>query len=231
MIGHVAISANEAHGISTDSEKQSLDGGLVIQNTLQSMGDIASNVQSSSEKIGELGHQISQITSIVNVISEIAEQTNLLALNAAIEAARAGDQGRGFAVVADEVMLLAQRTGKSTSEIESMITKIQLSAQDAVSQMAVGVSQVNRGLELANSANSAIEEIRSGSGRILGVVDQISLALNEQTVASQDVARNVERIAQMAQGSSDGIMAASRGAAEIEQLAMALNQQVSQFKL
>ncbi|WP_394334749.1 hypothetical protein [Ectopseudomonas oleovorans] len=30
---------------------------------------------------------------------------------------------------------------------------------------------------------------------VVGVVDQISVALREQTVANQDVARNVERIA------------------------------------
>ncbi|WP_375139468.1 methyl-accepting chemotaxis protein [Pseudomonas entomophila] len=230
-IGHVATSANEAHAISTDSGKLSTDGGAVIQNTLHSMSRIAGTVQHSAQQIGELGRHIEQITSVVNVISAIAEQTNLLALNAAIEAARAGEQGRGFAVVADEVRLLAQRTGTSTSEIGDMIGKIQSSAQEAVSQMDVGVEQVNQGLELTQSANVAIEQIRGGSGRIIGVVDQISMALNEQTAASQDVARSVERIAQMAQESSERIRGAAQGAANIEQLAHALDRQVAQFRL
>ena len=142
-ISHVSTSANEAHGISTDSGKRSIEGGNVIKQTLDSMTQIAGTVQNSAEQISELGRHADQITSIVNVISEIAEQTNLLALNAAIEAARAGDQGRGFAVVADEVRLLAQRTGKSTQEIADMIKKIQASTQDAVSSMNVGVTQVN----------------------------------------------------------------------------------------
>jgi len=230
-ISHVAASASEAHSISSESGKHSVEGGAVIQNTLQSMIVIAGTVQNSAQQIADLGRNIEQITSIVNVITAIAEQTNLLALNAAIEAARAGDQGRGFAVVADEVRLLAQRTGKSTSEISEMIQKIQISAHDAVKQMEVGVEQVNNGVLLANSANTAIDQIRGGASQIISVVDQISMALNEQSAASQDVARNVERIAQMAQSSSQSITAASQNATAIEKLALTLDQQVSQFRI
>jgi len=230
-ISHVSTSANEAHGISTDSGKRSVEGGNVIKQTLDSMTQIAGTVQSSAEQISELDRHADQITSIVNVISEIAEQTNLLALNAAIEAARAGDQGRGFAVVADEVRLLAQRTGKSTQEIADMIKKIQASTQDAVSSMNVGVTQVNQGVELAHSASQAIDEIRGGSDRIISVVDQISMALREQSAASQDVARSVERIAQMAETNSHSIESASRNASSIQHLAQSLDKQVAQFRL
>lgn len=230
-ISHVASSASEAREISSDSGRQSREGGAVIEQTLQSMGQIAGTVQTSSDQVAELGRQIEQITSIVNVITAISEQTNLLALNAAIEAARAGEQGRGFAVVADEVRLLAQRTGKSTQEIGEMIQKIQSSAHEAVNKMQVGVDQVDNGLRLAQTANQAIEHIRGGSGRIISAVDQISMALQEQSVASQDVARNVERIAQMAQAANQGIAGASSSAGRIEQLARELEAQVREFKL
>ncbi|MCU9947682.1 methyl-accepting chemotaxis protein [Pseudomonas sp. PDM13] len=230
-ISHVASNASEAHGISSDSGKQSQEGGAVIQQTLESMGWIAETVRNSARQIGDLGAHVEQITSIVNVISAIAEQTNLLALNAAIEAARAGDQGRGFAVVADEVRLLAQRTGQSTQEIGEMILKIQQSARDAVAKMETGVDQVGKGLELATAANQAIVEIRGGATRIVSVVDQISLALQEQSAASQDVARSVERIAQMAESSNQEISSASRTAASIEDLALSLERQVARFSL
>ncbi|MCD4865587.1 methyl-accepting chemotaxis protein [Pseudomonas sp. PLB05] len=230
-IAHVSANAGDAHTISSESGKRSVEGGKVIRRTLDSMTEIASTVQNSAEQISELGRHTDEITSIVNVISAIAEQTNLLALNAAIEAARAGDQGRGFAVVADEVRLLAQRTGKSTQEIADMIKKIQISTQEAVSSMNVGVAQVNEGVELASSASLAIDEIRDGADRIISVVDQISLSLREQSAASQDVARNVERIAQMAQTNSHSSQSASRNAVDIQHLAQALDRQVAQFRL
>ena len=229
-INHVADNANEAHELSSESGRQSADGGAVIQETLGSMQRIADTVQGAATQIAELGQHSDQISSIVNVIKEIADQTNLLALNAAIEAARAGEQGRGFAVVADEVRLLAQRTANSTQEITEMIKKIQTGTRNAVSNMEVGVQQVNGGLVQAGQAGDAIVSIRNASGRVVGVVDQISLALREQTVASQDVARNVERIAQMSQENSEAVNDTSRTAHDLQQLAVSLEKNVAFFR-
>ncbi|QMV61835.1 methyl-accepting chemotaxis protein [Pseudomonas berkeleyensis] len=230
-INHVADNANEAHGLSSESGRQSAEGGTVIQSTLSSMQRIADTVQGAAAQIAELGQHSDQISSIVNVIKEIADQTNLLALNAAIEAARAGEQGRGFAVVADEVRLLAQRTANSTQEITEMIKKIQTGTRNAVGNMEVGVQQVSSGVEQANQAGDAIVTIRAASERVVGVVDQISLALREQTVASQDVARNVERIAQMSMQNSEAVADTARTARDLQQLALSLERQVDHFKL
>ncbi|QZI68412.1 methyl-accepting chemotaxis protein [Pseudomonas protegens] len=230
-INHVADNAGDAHALSSESGRQSEEGGSVIQDTLGSMRLIAETVQASATQIGELGQHAEQISSIVSVIKGIAEQTNLLALNAAIEAARAGEQGRGFAVVADEVRLLAQRTANSTQEITEMVGKIQLGTREAVSSMDVGVNQVRNGVELAQQAGEAIVSIRTSSGNVVRVVDQISLALREQTAASQDVARNVERIAQMSQQNSQAVEETTETARSLQQLAQNLEQQVSVFRL
>ena len=230
-INHVADNAGDAHALSSESGRQSTEGGSVIQETLQSMRLIADTVQASAGQIGELDQHAEQISSIVGVIKSIAEQTNLLALNAAIEAARAGEQGRGFAVVADEVRLLAQRTANSTQEITDMVKKIQLGTRDAVSSMDVGVEQVKGGVALAQQAGEAIVTIRQSSADVVRVVDQISLALREQTAASQDVARNVERIAQMSQHNSQAVEQTSETAGALQRLAQGLERQVNVFVL
>jgi methyl-accepting chemotaxis protein len=230
-IHHVSESATEAHQLASRSGQQSKEGAHVIENTLSSMNGIAKTVQHSSAQVADLGQHSEHISSIISVIQGIADQTNLLALNAAIEAARAGEQGRGFAVVADEVRLLAQNTGKSTKEISGMIAKIQAGVRETVESMRSGVTEVNQGVEMAGTAGVAIIEIRDSSNKVLQVVDQISFALREQTVASQDVARNVERTAQMAEQNNMSVQDLLKTSGSLGTLATSLQREVSKFQL
>ncbi|KRP60428.1 methyl-accepting chemotaxis protein [Pseudomonas trivialis] len=230
-IHHVSENADEAHQLASRSGEQSKDGARVIENTLASMNGIAKTVQHSSTQVAGLGQHSEQISSIISVIQGIADQTNLLALNAAIEAARAGEQGRGFAVVADEVRLLAQNTGKSTKEIAIMIEKIQAGVRETVESMRGGVLEVSQGVETAGTAGAAIVEIRDSSEKVLQVVDQISFALREQTMASQDVARNVERSAQMAEMNNVSVQELLKTSGGLKNLATSLQHEVSKFQL
>ena len=103
-----------------------------IDSSLQQIDQLSTTISQAVEVIRTLSSESTQIGGVLEVIRSIADQTNLLALNAAIEAARAGEQGRGFAVVADEVRLLAQRTQKSTAEIQVMIERLQSHSEAAV---------------------------------------------------------------------------------------------------
>ena len=230
-INMVSDSANTAHSLADEARQLSIAGAKHVRETVGEMNTIAGSVDSSAQVVRQLGEQSQKISGIVGVIREIADQTNLLALNAAIEAARAGEQGRGFAVVADEVRKLAEKTATSTQEIANMIGEIQQGTQTAVKQMEAGSAQVETGVTVANATGTAMTSIEAGAGKVLTAVDEISIALKEQAVASNQISQGVEKIAQMTEENSAAVGAVSQAAAELQKLAGDLKANVSRFRL
>ena len=149
----------DAEKIAAGSLEMSAQGNGAAGDCTKAMNAI----EDSSEKVNR----------ITLVIADIARQTNLLSLNAAIEAAKAGAQGKGFAVVAEEVRKLAERSGSAAKEITAQIEE----SRERVGLGTGAVESVSRSLH-------AIEEATQGStDRIRG----ISLAMEEQLKASQEM--------------------------------------------
>ena len=230
-IENLSANAQDANRLSSRAGDLSAEGSRVVGDVVQEIERIAEVVKHSASVIGELGGRSEKISAIVNVIKEIADQTNLLALNAAIEAARAGESGRGFAVVADEVRKLAERTTRSTQEISDMIGAIQTGARDAVASMQLGVSRVTAGVALATQAGDSIAEIGGNARQVVDSVAHISSALSEQSVASAEIAQNVERVARMAEENCAAVAGNAGTAAQLERLSQGLEAELSHFKL
>ena len=230
-INHVADSAKEALTIANQAGTLSEEGGSVIESAVAEMKRIAGSVRAVADSIGNLEEQSDRISGIVQTIKDVADQTNLLALNAAIEAARAGEAGRGFAVVADEVRKLAERTTQATGEIGGMIGGIQGSAQAAVTTMREAVGQVDHGTELAEKAGAAISSIRSATGEVATVMNDISAAISEQGVASTAIAQQVERVAQSSEENSASARQSSQSAEELRHLAKGMHGLIERFRV
>jgi methyl-accepting chemotaxis protein len=228
---HVADNAQQAHLLTTEAGKASQAGTEVIGKVVEEVTNIAKAVQISSDAIEELGKQSDQIRSIIKVINDVAEQTNLLALNAAIEAARAGDQGRGFAVVADEVRKLAERTAESTKEIGKMIEAISAGTAKAVESMKQGVVKVESGVNLAQEAGTVITSIDEHTQRVVMTVSDISNVVDEQRNATNEIARHVDRIAQMSESNTVATQSTGETARQLSSLSQSLQASVARFRL
>jgi methyl-accepting chemotaxis protein len=217
--------------MANQAEALAKDGGRVIHQVVSDMDGIARSAQQSALVIRTLDKESEAIYSIIQVIKGIADQTNLLALNAAIEAARAGEQGRGFAVVADEVRSLAGRTSASTQEIASMVGRIQQNTREAVTSMEEGVTQVDKGMAVTAEVERAIREILQATLSTTELVNDISRTISEQSLASNEIAHQVEMIAGMSERNSQVIGKTASTTDELSALAGKLSQSVDRFRL
>ena len=230
-IEEITRHAQRALDMASQAETLAKDGGRVIHQVVSDMDGIARSAQQSAQVIRTLDKESEAIYSIIQVIKGIADQTNLLALNAAIEAARAGEQGRGFAVVADEVRSLAGRTSASTQEIASMVGSIQQNTRAAVISMEEGVAQVDKGMAVTAEVERAIREILQATLSTTELVNDISRTISEQSLASNEIAHQVERIAGMSERNSRVIGETASTTDELSSLAGKLSQSVDRFRL
>lgn len=129
----------------------------------------------SKSSILSLQASSSGVAKVAELIASIATQTSVLALNANIEAARAGVHGKGFSVVASEVRKLAEQTAAATAEIQSKVSEI---GSDIVTAIA------------------AIGRISNETEELSGLSHQMAAAAEEQHLAAQEMAQNLEHAAQ-----------------------------------
>jgi methyl-accepting chemotaxis protein len=192
---------------------------------------LSSTIDQAVEVIRTLATESTQIGSVLEVIRSIAEQTNLLALNAAIEAARAGEQGRGFAVVADEVRLLAQRTQKSTAEIQSMIERLQSHSEAAVKVIGDSSRASQLTIEQAGLAGASLNAIGQALRNLNGLNTSIASATLQQAHVVEDINQNVTQAAGLSHSTAVAAEQSSVASVRLKDLSEQLNGLLKQFRV
>lgn len=199
------------------------DGRSSLSKAMQQMEVIDNTVNQVADKVRTLGNLSKEIVQIIDVITGIADQTALLSLNAAIEAARAGEQGKGFAVVAEEVRKLAEQSGQSAQQIESLIRRIETETNSSVESMNLGINEVKKGVTVINVAAQAFDSI-------VDSIETVSSQLQEVSASTTQIEANSSEMLDIVQEANNGahktaeIAQESSSSSEQE---MALSQEVA----
>lgn len=227
----VAKNAEHAASEMRDAQAQAQQGQVNIDGSLQQIDQLSGTISQAVEVIRTLSAESTQIGSVLEVIRSIADQTNLLALNAAIEAARAGEQGRGFAVVADEVRLLAQRTQKSTAEIQGMIERLQGHSEAAVKVISDSHSASQLTIEQAGQAGASLTAIGQALNNLNGLNASIASATLQQAHVVEDINQNVTQAAGLSHSTALAAEQSSVASAQLRGLSEQLDGLLRQFKV
>lgn len=206
-------------------------GAKVTRTAATSMRELATSVTEAATLVDVLGEHSRSIGGVVELIESIAGQTNLLALNATIEAARAGEHGRGFAVVAEEVRALAQRTQHATEEISRSIEEMRSVTERSVQQMGVSAERAEAVLGLAEEAGQVLEEINVGTAEFSSAIQNIAVAAEQQSAATNEIATAVDSINTSATEASEGARRSAETSRELRQESEALHEQIGRFRI
>ncbi|MBF9003415.1 methyl-accepting chemotaxis protein [Vibrio nitrifigilis] len=227
----IAGNAENTAKNSNQSVELGAQGFQQMQQSKQSIDQLAKELTNAVSIISELEVNANEISTILSTIRGIAEQTNLLALNAAIEAARAGEQGRGFAVVADEVRVLSQRTHASTEEIQTKIAGLQKVTSNAVAVMTESHNLVETSVNDVNQTGESLHQISEAIQLISDMATQIASAAEEQSLVTSDINTNTESVREVSDQLASDAHEAVEQAKELHGLANQLNNEISRFKL
>ncbi|MGC3991569.1 MAG: methyl-accepting chemotaxis protein [Chthoniobacteraceae bacterium] len=216
-VSTVAAAAEEMGGTIKEISKNASDAAQVAAQAVM----VARETNASVMKLGVSSEEIGKV---IKTITSIAEQTNLLALNATIEAARAGEAGKGFAVVANEVKELAKQTAAATEDISGKIAAIQSDTQgavDAIGKIGAIIDQIS---EIQTTIASAVEEQTAAT-------NEIARNAAEAARGSDEINRNASDVSQATRITTEGAVQTLRSSQELARLATELEAIVNQFKL
>ncbi|WP_213662806.1 methyl-accepting chemotaxis protein [Stutzerimonas stutzeri] len=230
-VQEIARNASNAAQASQGARDEAVQARRVVGESIAHIEKMSGEIGEAAGSVTELAQQVASIDQVLAVIRGISEQTNLLALNAAIEAARAGEMGRGFAVVADEVRTLASRTQGSTDEIQQMIQRLKSGADNAVASMHAGQAATGTGVQASQRTGQSLGAITEQVEAISDMNTQVAAATEEQSSVTEEITRNVQGIADLAQATARDVQTCRSDCQALSQLAEDLGRQMGSFRL
>jgi len=212
--------------------KNAIEENKIVFNKI--INSLNSNIELQNEatiKIKNLSNQVEEISKVVETIGDIADQTNLLALNAAIEAARAGEHGRGFAVVADEVRQLAEKTQKSLAEINSNVSVVTQSMNDALGDIEK-IDSSTRELESESKrSNDAMNQIENRVYNATKSIESLISGMDKMYISSNNIITNINKIDTIAKKEFEIVDIINKNSKRVEKSSRIVERELQNIKV
>lgn len=217
--------------VSNTSRMNAREGAQAVEQTQRAMDEIREQINETARAIKRLGESSMEIGNVVEIINNIADRTSILALNASIQAAMAGEAGHGFAVVAEEVQRLAESSGNSTKQIETLIKSIQAEIKDAGNRMDESISKVVQGSQLADDAYNKLQEIETVSNRLADQINAIAQAGQEQAERSEQAVLSMAAVGEISTTTANSTQETNQLMSVLNETARELRATAEQFKV
>ncbi|WP_241775373.1 methyl-accepting chemotaxis protein, partial [Pseudomonas corrugata] len=137
----------------------------------------------------------------------------------------------GFAVVADEVRLLAQRTQKSTAEIQGMIERLQTHSEAAVKVISDSSRASQLTIEQAGLAGASLNAIGQALRNLNSLNASIASATLQQAHVVEDINQNVTQAAGLSHSTALAAEQSSLASTRLKALSEQLNGLLKQFRV
>ena len=176
------------------ASEMSTTGNKATEDTRLRINIIREQMDSIRETVLELSGRAQAIENIMSTVQDLADQSHLLAVNASIEAARAGEHGKGFSVVAQEIKALADQSKGATQQIRTILEDTRNRINSVVISTEQGSKEVQTGVDQANIAESAIQNLSVSVSNAAQIASVIEATSEQQAIGVSQVSDALSHI-------------------------------------
>ena len=227
------ISERTSEGVKEASRSVEISekGAIDITNSIKTMETINSHMNITVELMQKVGRSSSQISEIVDVLSDISQETSILALNATVQAAKAGEAGKSFKVVADAIQELADKAGNATRTVGALINTIQtgiVAVEDSIKQTN---QEVDSGVKQSEAVKESLTQMIQASRNLSDMILEISEETRDRALNARKISDSMKNILKTTEDNKESTEKTVESLAEISEISNDLGNSVQSFKI